>query len=134
MLAEKLPDKFYFSIKEASALCAEKPSVLRYWEKEFRQLRPQKKHQQRRYQKKDIELILNIKTLVRDKRMTIEGAKIVLKNGFDKKLLHENPSIKARQMKNGDDKSEVYQDKDSEHYKQNLLIVKNTLQNLLKLL
>ena len=133
MLAEKLPDKLYFSIKEVSTLCAEKASVLRYWEKEFCQLCPQKKHQQRRYQKKDIEIILSIKTLLRDEKMTIEGAKLQL-NEPEKKLLRENSKVKIHQITNIDNKNKAYQDKNFEDKtccKKDLLALKNTLQDLL---
>lgn len=60
-----LPSKLYFSIKEVATICGEDASVLRYWEKEFSQLKPRKVKTQRRYQKKDITIILHIKELLR---------------------------------------------------------------------
>ena len=55
--------------------------VLRYWETEFEQLKPQKNRAGNRvYSNKDINLILYIKTLLREKKYTIEGAKKVLEN------------------------------------------------------
>ncbi len=57
-----------------------KPYVLRYWETEFRSLRPQKtKSQQRLYRRTDVELLLKIRHLLYDKRYTIEGARTRLR-------------------------------------------------------
>jgi DNA-binding transcriptional MerR regulator len=71
-----LPDKAYFKIGEAAKLAAVRPSVLRFWESEFRSLRPQKtKSQQRLYRRKDVELVLRIRQLLYDERFTIEGAR-----------------------------------------------------------
>jgi DNA-binding transcriptional MerR regulator len=57
-----------------------KPYVLRYWENEFRLVRPQKsKAGQRLYQRKDIDLLLEIKRLLYDEKYTISGAKKQLK-------------------------------------------------------
>ncbi len=83
MLADKLASlgtKRYFSVKEVVAFCDEDASVLRYWEHEFKQLRPQKVQNQRRYQKKDIQIILLIKHLLRDESMSIDKAKKQLIN------------------------------------------------------
>ena len=70
-----LENKIYFSIKEVSDFCDENASVLRYWEQEFFQLRPKKSNTQRRYEKNDIAIILTIKTLLREDRVSIESAK-----------------------------------------------------------
>jgi DNA-binding transcriptional MerR regulator len=52
------------------------PYVLRYWESEFKLLRPRKSHAgQRVYRKPDIELILRIRRLLYEERLTLEGAK-----------------------------------------------------------
>jgi len=57
-----------------------KPYVLRYWETEFRLVRPQKSRTgQRLYQRKDIEVLLQIKQLLYDEKYTISGAKKRLK-------------------------------------------------------
>ncbi len=57
-------------------MAAVKPHVLRYWETEFRSLRPQKtRSQQRLYRRKDVELVLRIRQLLYDERFTIEGAR-----------------------------------------------------------
>ena len=74
--AQGIPDKPFFKIGEAARLCAVKPYVLRYWETEFRSLRPQKtRSQQRLYRRKDVELLLSIRDLLYGKRFTIEGAR-----------------------------------------------------------
>ena len=74
--AKQIPDKKYFTISEASKLCALKTHVLRYWEKEFLQLNPAKRCGNRRYYKReDIILIRNIKNLLYEQGFTIEGAK-----------------------------------------------------------
>lgn len=71
-----IPDKLYFSIGEVSKLCDIKAYVLRYWEQEFQQLSPIKRRGNRRYyQRKDILLIREIKTLLYDQGFTIEGAR-----------------------------------------------------------
>jgi len=75
-----IPDKPFFKIGEAARLCAVKPYVLRYWETEFRSLKPQKtKSQQRLYRKKDVELLLKIRHLLYEERFTIEGARTRLR-------------------------------------------------------
>lgn len=62
--------------------------VLRYWETEFEQLRPQKNRAGNRiYTNKDIQLIMYIKTLLRERKYTIEGAKKILENYSPDKLL-----------------------------------------------
>ena len=69
-------DKRYFRIGEASRIIGVEPYVLRYWESEFPQVRPQRADsKQRTYQKKDLEVILEIRRLLYEERMTIEGAK-----------------------------------------------------------
>lgn len=75
-----LGNKRYFSIREVSNFCDEKDSVLRYWESEFRQLKPQKVQNQRRYQQKDIQTILIIRALLRDEGMTIDQSREYLLN------------------------------------------------------
>ena len=69
-------DKRYFRIGEVSRIIGVEPYVLRYWESEFSQIRPQRANSnQRTYQRKDLETILEIKRLLYEEKMTIEGAK-----------------------------------------------------------
>ena len=71
--------KLYYSISEVSRIAELEQYVLRYWESEFGQLNPSKNRAGNRiYTHRDIQLILKIKELLRDKRYTIEGAKNVL--------------------------------------------------------
>ena len=73
--------KLYYSIKEVSEMTKLKPYVLRYWESEFPSLKPTKnKAGNRTYKKQDIEVILDIKKLLYDKKFTIKGAVEELKN------------------------------------------------------
>ena len=73
-------DKRYFRIGEVSRIVGVEPYVLRYWESEFPQIRPRRADSnQRTYQKKDLEVILEIKRLLYEEKMTIEGAKQKLK-------------------------------------------------------
>lgn len=75
-MAEQIPDKLFFRIREVTEITGVKPHVLRYWESEFSRLSPRKSRSgQRVYQKKDIETVLKIKRLLYDERYTIAGAK-----------------------------------------------------------
>ena len=67
--------KVYFSISEVAEIAGIPPYVLRFWEGKFSQLRPQKSRGgHRRYQHKDIELVLKIKELLHQKGFTMQGA------------------------------------------------------------
>lgn len=71
-----VPPKRYFAIGEVSALCAVKPHVLRYWEREFSQLHPVKRRGNRRYyQPRDVILVRRIRQLLYDQGFTIDGAR-----------------------------------------------------------
>ena len=73
--------KLYYSISEVSRITDLEQYVLRYWETEFDELKPQKNRAGNRiYTNRDIKLILHIKKLLREERYTIEGAKQILKN------------------------------------------------------
>jgi DNA-binding transcriptional MerR regulator len=90
-MRKRTPTKLYYSITEVAELTNVKPHVLRYWETEFKALRPKKNRAgNRTYRAGDIELIQAIKKLLYDEGYTIAGAK--------KKLLQgkPNPSSKGR--------------------------------------
>ncbi len=71
-----IPEKLYFRIGEVSRLVGVPPYVLRYWESEFPSLAPNKSGTGHRfYRRKDVELLLEIKHLLYDKRFTIDGAR-----------------------------------------------------------
>ena len=74
-------DKKYYSITEVAELCKVKAHTLRFWEKEFKDLKPiTRKGNRRYYQKDDIELIKQIHSLLYQEGMTIAGAKRNLKS------------------------------------------------------
>jgi len=74
-----VPDRVYYRIKEVCTLTGLKPHVLRYWEQEFRDIKPVKSPSgQRLYRRKDLEAIFTIKGLLYDKKFTIDGARMYL--------------------------------------------------------
>lgn len=80
-------DKRYFRIGEVSRIIGVEPYVLRYWESEFPQIRPSRADSnQRTYQRKDVELIMEIKRLLYEEKMTIEGAKKRLKKSQSSRI------------------------------------------------
>jgi DNA-binding transcriptional MerR regulator len=69
-------DKLYFKIGEVAEIVGVAPYVLRYWETEFKAIRPQKSRaKQRVYRRRDVETLLRIKHLLYDKKFTIAGAR-----------------------------------------------------------
>tara|TARA_Y100000590_G_scaffold456702_1_gene607804 strand:+ start:120 stop:497 length:378 start_codon:yes stop_codon:yes gene_type:complete len=73
--------KLYYSISEVSEITGLKQYVLRYWETEFSQLKPNKNRAgNRTYKSHDVDLILKIKSLLYDRKFTIKGAKQHLKS------------------------------------------------------
>ena len=69
-------DKKYYSISEVSELCSVKTHTLRFWESEFKSLKPiTRKGNRRYYQKKDIEMIRKIQALLYEEGLTISGVK-----------------------------------------------------------
>ncbi len=81
-----IPAKRYFTIGEVSELCDVKPHVLRYWEQEFKQLVPVKRRGNRRfYQRKDVALIRQIRSLLYEQGFTIGGARQQLGNEPEQK-------------------------------------------------
>ena len=76
--------KLYYSIGEVSKLTELKQYVLRYWETEFKQLKPPKNRSgNRTYRQADIDTILSIKSLLYDKKFTIVGARKHLNRGIE---------------------------------------------------
>ena len=71
-----IPERVFYRIKEVCTLTGLKPHILRYWEQEFRNIKPVKSSRgQRLYTKKDLDAIFTIKNLLYEKRFTIDGAK-----------------------------------------------------------
>ena len=87
----EIPDKLYFRIGEVAKLCELPAYVLRFWEGEFPQLKPNKGGSgQRLYRRRDVEMAMRIKTLLYDEGYTIPGArqafKAELRSGKDPQL------------------------------------------------
>jgi len=75
-----IPDKLYFKIGEVSKITSVEPYILRYWESEFKLVKPYRtRSNQRLYRKKDVETILKIRQMLYEQKFTIAGAKKVLK-------------------------------------------------------
>ncbi len=83
----QIPEKLYYKIGEVAKFTGIKTHVLRYWETEFKAIRPNKsRSNQRLYRKQDVELILHLKDLLYNQGFTIAGAR---------KKLREKPAAKA---------------------------------------
>jgi DNA-binding transcriptional MerR regulator len=94
-----IPGKRYFTIGEVSDLCAVKPHVLRYWEQEFPQLKPVKRRGNRRYyQRQDVLIIRQIRSLLYDDGFTIGGARQKLTGEEAKTDLSQSQQI-IKQMR-----------------------------------
>ncbi len=75
------PDQIFFKLSELSELLGVESHVLRFWEKEFSQIRPMKTGPRKRlYRKKDLETFQKIKRLLYEDRFTIAGARKRLEN------------------------------------------------------
>ena len=142
--------KLYYSIGEVSEVTDLKQYVLRYWESEFPQLSPAKNRAgNRTYREKDIELVNFIKTLLYEKKYTIEGARQKLKELQDQGLalnIHSmeepapatapaapTPQVDA-QPKVAVPEGEKTKSVDSERYRSFLLNLKQELESLVSLL
>lgn len=93
---KSLPEKKYFRIGEVCEITGLKPHVLRYWETEFKQVKPHKtKSKQRLYRKKDVETIMLIKHLLYEQKFTIAGARTRL----GKKKKRDGKTLGPKQLK-----------------------------------
>ncbi len=121
--------KLYYSISEVSKITEVEQYVLRYWETEFEELNPQKNRAGNRiYTNKDIQLILQIKSLLREKKYTIEGAKKILQN-YSQNLGNQQEGQEIRIEDNVVIHNENKKDRVS--LKKDLEEVKNTLEFIL---
>jgi DNA-binding transcriptional MerR regulator len=81
-----IPEKVYFRIGEVSKILGVEPYVVRYWESEFKSVRPVRSKSDRRlYRRKDLETLLTIKRLLYGEHFTISGAKLQLAKLTDEK-------------------------------------------------
>jgi DNA-binding transcriptional MerR regulator len=77
-----IPDRLYFKIGDVARICEVKTYVLRFWETQFPQLKPNKSGTgQRLYRRRDVELALKIKHLVHIEGYTLAGARQILEQG-----------------------------------------------------
>jgi DNA-binding transcriptional MerR regulator len=89
-----IPGKRYFTIGEVSDLCGVKPHVLRYWEQEFPQLKPVKRRGNRRYyQRHDVLVIRQIRSLLYEQGFTIGGARQQLSSDNAKQDVSQSQQI-----------------------------------------
>jgi DNA-binding transcriptional MerR regulator len=94
-----IPGKRYFTIGEVSDLCGVKPHVLRYWEQEFPQLKPVKRRGNRRYyQRHDVLVIRQIRSLLYEQGFTIGGARQQLSSDNAKQDVSQSQQI-VRQLR-----------------------------------
>lgn len=94
-----IPGKRYFTIGEVSDLCGVKPHVLRYWEQEFPSLKPLKRRGNRRYyQRQDVILIRQIRSLLYEHGFTIGGARQKLSGEEAKVDINQSQQI-IRQLR-----------------------------------
>ena len=94
LVTPEIPDKLYFRIGDVAKLCEVPAYVLRFWESEFAQLKPNKGGTgQRLYRKKDVEMALRIKSLLYDQGYTIPGARQVFKEESKARELAAMPTI-----------------------------------------
>src|ERR1700755_3144340 len=93
-VATAIPDKLYFRIGEVPRLCKVQSYVLRFWESEFPQLKPNKSGTgQRLYRKRDVEMALQIKHLLHEEGYTIAGARQLLQSeGREARKAHSSQS------------------------------------------
>lgn len=96
-----IPDRLYFKIGDVARICSVEPYVLRFWETQFPQLKPNKSGTgQRLYRKRDVELALEIKELAHAKGYTLSGARQAL-GGKQKQAAQQTGSGQASEKGQG---------------------------------
>jgi len=89
-----IPDKLYFKIGEVKKITGVEPHVLRYWESEFKIIRPQRaSSKQRLYRRVDVENILTIKKLLYEDGYTVPGARKLLSEKKNEKKNSPKPKV-----------------------------------------
>jgi len=89
---DRIAEKRYYSMGDVCKLTELEPHVLRYWESQFRSLRPTKNRSGNRvFRRKEIDLIFLIKYLLYEKQFTIEGARLELGRLNERSVPEENP-------------------------------------------
>lgn len=138
-----IPEKQYFKIGEVSEILDVEPYVLRYWESEFKILKPTRtRARQRLYHKKDLELLVEIKHLLYDEKFTIAGAKKRLQE-MKKQASAEKKGKKPTRSLRGRQEEELPEATDSQQtllsdshpdYRELLLEIKKELKELRNIL
>jgi DNA-binding transcriptional MerR regulator len=101
-----IPDRLYFKIGDVAKICAVETYVLRFWETEFPQLKPNKSGTgQRLYRRRDVELALEIKRLVHVEGYTLAGARQVLGQGNRHSEAQRDPEVSLTVVKTESGKS-----------------------------
>jgi DNA-binding transcriptional MerR regulator len=94
-VSRQLPDKLFFRIGEVAEIVGVEPHVLRYWETEFKAIRPEKSRKgQRVYSRRDVDTLLRVKDLLYGHRYTIAGAKRKLRSEGVEPIDESDPSRK----------------------------------------
>lgn len=121
---QDIPQKLFYKIGEVSRITSLEPYVLRYWETEFPFLKPKKgKSKQRLYQRKDIEVLFEIKTLLYEERLTIEGVRKRLAKRYIDVVKPETKDVESANTGKGNPLA-----------KEKITRVKSKLNNLLDML
>ncbi len=129
----EIPAKRYFTIGEVSELCAVKPHVLRYWEQEFTQLKPVKRRGNRRYyQRQDVLMIRQIRSLLYEQGFTIGGARQQLQNDPMKGL--EEADVEGASANQEGSERKPQSEREREPLRSALTEIKKELQAVLTLL
>jgi DNA-binding transcriptional MerR regulator len=136
-----IPEKQYFKIGEVSEILDVEPYVLRYWESEFKILKPTRtRARQRLYHKRDLELLMEIKHLLYDEKFTIAGAKKRLQemkkqSSAEKKAKKPAKTARAREeAENSDMKADNSPSVDHSDYREILMEIKKELKELRSIL
>lgn len=99
-MVSQQPDKLYYKIGEVSRLLGLKPSVLRFWEQEFPQLKPRKSSTgQRLYAKRELDLLQQLKKLVYGDKLTLEGARKVIAQPQQKTVAEDSHQVHVQDIK-----------------------------------
>src|SRR2546430_3550139 len=92
----ELPSKLFFRIGEVAGLVGVEPHVLRYWEREFRSIRPTKSAKgQRVYSRRDVENLLRVRDLLYAEGFTIAGAKKRLQKAGVEPRTKQDPAART---------------------------------------
>lgn len=86
MTIGRVPEKYFYTIGEVSKITGTKPHILRYWESQFKLLRPARRYSgHRKYTQRELDLINRIRFLVIDRKFTLAGATKEINRQFNSK-------------------------------------------------